>query len=90
MAPAQARQTILESHANAVGVASGTAGAARSSVAFCGVPVVPVGRKAEGTLMDLEVKAMPWVRHPARGGATRFREELKARFTFLNGRSHPA
>ena len=31
---------------------------------FAGVPVVPVGRKAEETLMVLKVKAMPWVRHP--------------------------
>jgi hypothetical protein len=47
---------------------------------FAGVPVVPVGRKAEETLMALEVKAMPWVRHPSRSGAALFREELRARF----------
>jgi uracil-DNA glycosylase len=47
---------------------------------FADVPVVPVGRKAEETLMDLGVEAMPWVRHPSRSGAALFREELRARF----------
>lgn len=45
---------------------------------FPGVPVVPVGRIASKTLLDLKVNAMPPVRHPARGGAGEFRAGLGA------------
>jgi Uracil DNA glycosylase superfamily len=37
--------------------------------------VLPAGRTAERTLRELVVEAEPAVRHPANGGATRFRAE---------------
>jgi hypothetical protein len=40
--------------------------------------VVPVGKVAERTLGDLGIAALPSVRHPAQGGATRFRAETRA------------
>jgi hypothetical protein len=40
--------------------------------------IVPVGRVAERALADLGVAALPGVRHPAQGGATRFRTEAAA------------
>jgi len=46
---------------------------------FSGVPVVPVGRKAEKALMDLGVEALPWVIHPSRRPSL-FREQLRTRF----------
>jgi hypothetical protein len=49
---------------------------------FSGIPVVPVGRKAEGSLRDLGIEAKPWVNHPSRSGAPLFREQLRTRFTF--------
>jgi hypothetical protein len=48
---------------------------------FPGVPVIPVGRKSEEILDHLNVTALPWIRHPANGGATLFREGLRARIT---------
>jgi hypothetical protein len=47
---------------------------------FADVPVIPVGRKAEKILKQLDVKAEPWLRHPANGGAPSFREGLRKRF----------
>ena len=40
--------------------------------------IVPVGRIAERTLGELGFDALPAVRHPAQGGATRFRAETRA------------
>jgi hypothetical protein len=40
--------------------------------------IVPVGRIAERALLDLGIDALPSVRHPAQGGATRFREQAGA------------
>lgn len=42
------------------------------------VAVVPVGRTAERTLAELGIDAEPAVRHPANGGAVRFRAEAGA------------
>jgi hypothetical protein len=56
--------------------------------------VVPVGRTAERTLAEVGVAALPSVRHPAQGGATRFREQAGAALVELalapgGGTSHP-
>lgn len=44
---------------------------------FAGVPVVPVGRVAEVTLSALGIKTRPGIRHPANGGASKFRAGLR-------------
>lgn len=44
---------------------------------FTGVPVVPVGRVAEVTLSALGIKTRPGIRHPANGGAGKFRSGLR-------------
>ncbi len=41
------------------------------------VPVVAVGEKARATLQELGVKVVAAVRHPANGGATKFREGIE-------------
>jgi hypothetical protein len=43
---------------------------------FPGVPIVAVGKKAEGLLSRLGKTPMACVRHPANGGATKFRTQL--------------
>jgi hypothetical protein len=40
--------------------------------------VVPVGKVAERSLAELGIASLPSVRHPAQGGATRFRAEARA------------
>jgi hypothetical protein len=45
--------------------------------------VVPAGRTAEKTLRELGIDAEPAVRHPANGGATRFRAEAGEALTRL-------
>jgi Uracil DNA glycosylase superfamily len=40
--------------------------------------VVPVGKIAERSLAELGFASLPSVRHPAQGGATRFRSETRA------------
>src|SRR5271157_237447 len=48
--------------------------------AFPSARVVAVGRKAEGLLKRMDVrKDVPYVRHPARGGEAKFRQQLKQR-----------
>jgi hypothetical protein len=42
------------------------------------VAVVPVGKVAEHGLAELGFASLPAVRHPAQGGATRFRTETRA------------
>jgi hypothetical protein len=42
------------------------------------IAIVPVGRIAERSLAELGFDALPPVRHPAQGGATRFRAETRA------------
>ncbi len=41
------------------------------------VPVVAVGEKARATLQELGVEVVAAVRHPANGGATKFREGIE-------------
>lgn len=43
---------------------------------FPEVPVVAVGRKAEAALATLDVPTVAAVRHPANGGATKFRDGI--------------
>ncbi len=45
---------------------------------FAAIPVVPVGQVAARTLQSLGVRALAPVRHPAMGGATAFREGMRA------------
>jgi hypothetical protein len=45
--------------------------------------VLPAGRTAEKTLRELGIDAEPAVRHPANGGATRFRAEAGDALTRL-------
>ena len=40
--------------------------------------IVPVGKVAERSLAELGIGSLPSVRHPAQGGATRFRAETRA------------
>jgi hypothetical protein len=51
--------------------------------------VVPVGKIAERSLAELGFDALPAVRHPAQGGATRFRSEARAALESL-GLARPA
>lgn len=45
---------------------------------FPGVKIIPVGRVSEGILQDLGIKhAQAYVRHPANGGVTEFRANMR-------------
>jgi hypothetical protein len=50
---------------------------------FAGVPIVPVGLVAAGTLSRLGIPTLPAVRHPSNGGATEFSKGLRARKSML-------
>jgi len=45
--------------------------------AFPNATFVPVGKKAEAILRDADIRAAPYVRHPANGGATAFARGLR-------------
>lgn len=44
---------------------------------FSGVPIIAVGRVAEWTLARMSIKADACVRHPAMGGASKFRQQMR-------------
>lgn len=52
---------------------------------FPGAQILPVGRIAEETFASMEIECSSYIRHPANGGATEFRQGLSR---YLSGSRH--